>query len=248
MLCCITGLTISVLNIIGWKKDSNNTKKQIEKIQGITSIEEVEIEEPEKFDPYYDYSNMSLINVDFKELKTINSEIIGWIQLKGTSINYPLVQTKDNEYYLNHTLDKSYNGAGWIFMDYRNNLIDDKNTIIYAHGRFDETMFGPLRLLVQSGWATDSNNFYIKMSTENENTLWRVFSVYHIPTTSDYIQTVFTDDEEFLTFVQMLKNRSILTFKTEISKEDRIITLSTCYNNKEKMVLHAKLINSQRKS
>ena len=63
-----------------------------------------------------------------------------------TNINYPVVQTNDNEYYLGRAFDKSKNDAGWVFMDYRNdvnNLSD--NTIIYGHGRLDKTVFGSLK-------------------------------------------------------------------------------------------------------
>lgn len=90
---------------------------------------------------------MNLINVDFNELKKFNSNTKGWIQVNGTNINYPFVQAKDNKFYLTHSFDKSYNSAGWVFLDYRNNINElSKNTIIYAHGRLDTTMFGSLKI------------------------------------------------------------------------------------------------------
>ena len=142
---------------------------------------------------------MNLINVDFDELKKINSNTKGWIQVNGTNINYPFVQAKDNKYYLIHSFDKSYNNAGWVFLDYRNNINSlSKNTIIYAHGRLDTTMFGSLKNILKSGWLNNTNNYVVKLSTETENTLWQVFSVYNIPTTSDYIKTEFKSDDDFI--------------------------------------------------
>ena len=89
---------------------------------------------------------MNLIDVNFEELKQKNNETIGWITVNGTKINYPFVQTKDNNFYLTHSLDKKYNKADWVFMDYINNKQDyDKNTILYAHGRSDNTMFETLK-------------------------------------------------------------------------------------------------------
>ena len=191
---------------------------------------------------------MKLIDVDFSELKQENSDTVGWIQVNGTNINYPFVQASDNKFYLTHSFYKNKNSAGWVFLDYRNNISElDKNTIIYAHGRKNNTMFGSLNKILDGKWVKDTNNFVVKLSTETENTLWQVFSVYHIPTTSDYIQTSFSTDEEFLKFINMLKDRSMYDFNTTVSSEDKILTLSTCHNDTEKMVLHAKLIKRETK-
>lgn len=245
-------LIISIIKIIGWNKDNDNTSKQIEIVQNEAKIEEVEdddntkiIEQPVKVpktNPYWDYIKMNMINVDFTELKKINNDVKGWIQVNGTNINYPFVQASDNKYYLNHSFNKSLNYAGWVFLDYRNNLTNNKNTIIYAHGRLDKTMFGSLRNILSSGWLNNTNNYVVKLSTEKENTLWQVFSVYHIPTTSDYIQTEFSSDDEFLQLITKLKDRSMFNFNTDVNSNDNILTLSTCYSDTEKVVLHAKLI------
>ena len=131
------------------------------------------------------------------------------------------------------------------YLDYRNNNTNNKNTIIYAHGRTDKTMFGTLRKVLNNGWLNNTDNFVIKISTETENSLWQIFSVYHIPTTSDYLQTDFDDDTEYQNFLDMIKNRSSYNFNTSVNSNDNILTLSTCYNNNEKMVVHAKLIKKE---
>ena len=261
-LVCFIVLFFSLKDVIKWKIDSNKTEEQVKEIQEIVEIEEVqeveEIEETEeieiieqeeeipKANPYWDYIKINLIHVDFEELKIINQDVKGWIQVNGTNINYPFVQAKDNKYYLTHSFDKSYNGAGWVFLDYRNNINSlSKNTIIYAHGRTDNTMFGSLKNILKSGWLDNTNNYVVKLSTETENTLWQVFSVYHIPTTSDYIKTEFSSNEEFTTWVKILIDRSSNNFNTSVSENDNVLTLSTCYNDNEKVVLHAKLIKKE---
>lgn len=191
---------------------------------------------------------MNLIDVDISELKGINDSTRGWIQVNGTNINYPFVQGGDNSFYLTHSFNGSRNGAGWVFMDYRNNIGDlDRNTILYAHARRDKSLFGSLKNILSSGWLENKDNYIIKLSTERENTMWQVFSVYKIPTTNDYIRVNFSSDKEFLEFTNMLKSRSVYDFATEVTEEDKIITLSTCYGNTEKVVLHAKLIKTQKK-
>ena len=259
---------ISGYNIINWMIDKKETKEHIEKIYDNVVINEVPSTEniiPEeaipstqlqeqtttkkvnKINPYWDYMKINYLDVDFSKLKEINSDVKGWIKVEGTNINYPFVQANDNSYYLTHTFDKSYNKAGWIFMDHRNNPIEyDKNTILYAHGRVDNTMFGSLRNTLKTSWFNNKNNHVIKISTEKENSLWQIFSVYKIPTTSDYLHYIFSD-KEFEEFKNMIISRSAFNFNTEVNNNDKIITLSTCHNSTYKIVMHAKLIKSNLK-
>lgn len=250
-------LLISIFNIIKWKIDSNKTNYEITNIQENINVEEIqdtentEIIEPvievPKENPYWDYINMNMINVDFNGLKRTNPDVVGWLKVNGTNINYPFVQSSDNDYYLTHSFNKSYNGGGWVFLDYRNNGTNNKNTIIYAHGRSDKTMFGTLKNVLNNGWLNNTNNYVIKLSTETENSLWQIFSVYRIPTTSDYLQTNFNDETEYQNFLDMIKDRSSHNFNTNVASTDNILTLSTCYNNSDKMVVHAKLIKKENK-
>ena len=248
-------LIISIFNIVKWKMDSNKTNEEINNIQENVHVEEIQVTENTKIiepaeeipeeNPYWDYINMNMINVNFNDLKKNNPDVVGWLKVNGTNINYPFVQSKDNKYYLTHSFNKSYNAAGWVFLDYRNNGTNNKNTIIYAHGRTDKTMFGTLRSVLNSGWLNNTNNYVIKISTEKENSLWQIFSVYHIPTTSDYLQIDFNDDIEYQNFLDMIKSRSSYNFDTNVTYHDNILTLSTCYNDNDKMVVHAKLIKKE---
>lgn len=249
----------SGIDLINYFIDTNNTNEEIKSIEDTVKIEEVPdsdnteiIEQKEDIpedNPYWDYIKMNLISVNFDDLLKINNETKGWIQVNGTNINYPFVQTSNNDYYLTHSYDKSYNQAGWVFMDYRNDTVNyDKNTILYAHGMNNKTMFGSLRNILSSSWYNNTNNHIIKLSTPTENTLWQVFSVYHIETTNDYIQTEFTSDEEYQSFLDMLKGRSAVTFDTSLNTTDKILTLSTCYNKTDKVVMHAKLIKREARS
>lgn len=250
-LVCASGVLYSGYKIIEWLIDSQSTKSisteaektaEVEEIADSENTEIIESEEPEE-SPYWKFINMSLLNVNLEELRKTNPDVRGWIKVGGTNINYPFMQTGDNDYYLSHSLDRSYNSAGWVFADFRLRLDNtDKNTIIYAHGRYDGTMFGTLRTAETNGWLNDPSNYIVYTVTDNETSMWQVFSTYHILTTSDYIRTSFSNNNDFEDFVQMLKNRSSHDFKTNVTGSDHILTLSTCYSDSERMVLHAKLI------
>lgn len=236
----------SLIKVIMWIIDNNNTNDIIKKVANTYEISEksydneVIINENEK-DIYFDYMKLKFIDVDINKLKTFNPDTIGFIKVMGTNINYPFVQSTDNDYYLNRSYDKTYNNAGWIFLDYRNNEFNDKNTIIYGHGRINGTMFGSLKDTLKSSWQNNKDNYIIKISTEKENSIWQIFSVYKIATTSDYLQTTFSDNE-FESFINLIKGRSSYNFETNVTNEDKVLTLSTCYNDNDKMVVHAKLI------
>lgn len=262
LLICVIFLIIliySVLNIVSWFKDNQKIDKQVNDIINNTKVEEVkdnsntEIIKQEKKIPetsiYWTFLKTPLINVDFDKLKKTNSDTVGWINVSGTNINYPVVQTKDNTYYLTHSFDKTYNKAGWVFMDYRNKMDNiNKNTIIYAHSRVNNTMFGSLNKTLKKDWYNNKSNHMIRLSTENINSMWQIFSVYTVPNTNDYIKTVFNNDDEFLDFINLIKNRSKFDFATDVNIGDNIITLSTCYKTNERVVVHAKLIKKETKN
>lgn len=247
---------ISSFQIIKWTKDNKSTNKETNKITDNIKVKKTNkdtklIEQNTEIansNPYWDFIKMKLIDVDLNELKKQNNETIGWIQVKGTNINYPFVQHSDNSYYLSHDFSKNKNNAGWLFLDYRNNINQmNKNTIIYGHGRLDKTMFGSLKNIFKSDWLNDQNNYVIFISTEKENTMWQVFSTYRIKTTSDYLRINFQNDNDYQNFLDMITKRSEHNFNTPINTNDNILTLSTCYNNEKKVVLHAKLIKYQKK-
>ena len=244
----------SAFKVIEWLSDNNNTDKVIEKINNDVKVDEVkdndntevideEPTEPEKVSDYFYYITYPLINVDFESMLKTNNETVGWINVNNTNINYPFVQGINNTYYLNHSFDKSYNSAGWVFMDYRNNKeMNNKNTILYAHGRIDKTMFGSLYKTQYPAWYQNKSNHIIRISTPSVNMSYQIFSVYKIEEESYYIQTDFTSDDVYLEFLNTIKGRSKYDFNVVLNESDKIITLSTCANDKERYVVHAKLI------
>ena len=145
---------------------------------------------------------------------------------------------------MSHAFDKTQNDAGWVFMDYRNDATNfDQNTIIYAHSRYNQTMFGSLKNILTSSWYNNKNNHIIKLSTPTENTLWQIVSIYTIKPESYYITTKFSDSQ-FNTFINTIKKRSEINFSGGLTENDKILTLSTCADvaGTTRLVIHAKLI------
>lgn len=197
---------------------------------------------------YWDYMSVPFINVNFNDLLSKNPDTVGWIKVEGTKVNYPVVQSSDNEYYLHHAFDKSNNAGGWIFADYRVNFEEfGKNTIIYGHNMNNKTMFGSIPSMLNNSYLSNSDNYYIKISTPTTNTVWKLFSIYTIEPEVYYLKTGFRT-EPFENFINTIKGRSIYNFGIDVSTDDKILTLSTCDNTGTKRVaVHAKMINIEYK-
>ncbi len=180
----------------------------------------------------------------FSTLQGINKDTVGWLTVNNTKIDYPVVQGKDNDYYLKRDYYQSKNRHGWIFMDYRNNPDElDENTIIYGHNLANQTMFGTLRYALNSYWYNKSANQIITFNTPNANMKFQIFSIYTIPTTNDYLDVTFPSVGAYQEYIDLVKERSIYDFNVEVTPDDKLLTLSTCANgNDKRLVVHAKLI------
>ncbi len=242
----------SIFKILFWASDNKAIDDVVESINNDTKVNEIKDDEAtEKVDSkgeskksdYWYFIKMPLIDVDITKLKAKNADTVGWINVNNTNINYPFVQSKNNKYYLTHAFDGSVNEAGWVFLDYRNDKnLSNRNNIIYAHSRLDRTMFGSLKKVLNREWFENRDNRVIRISNEKENTMWQVFSVYTVPEETYYITTDFVSDKDYLKFLKKIKKRSIYNFDANVSSDSKILTLSTCYSDNNRVVVHAKLI------
>lgn len=222
-------ILFSTIKILIWFKSTKKNKNIKEEIQ-----EYIKIEKTEKEEKYI---------VDFKKLKEQNNETIAYLKVNNTNINYVVVKTKDNDYYINHDFNKEYNVAGWIFADYKNNFDgNDKNIIIYGHNMKDGSMFAPLKEILTSNWQNNTNK-QITLITENNTITYEIFSSYTINPEEYYLKTNFKDDEAFLEFINTLKQRSFYDYNIDLNEKDNVLTLSTCTGTgNNRIVIHAKQI------
>lgn len=189
------------------------------------------------------YTNYSQV---FDKLLKKNKDTVAWLTVNNTKINYPVVQGKTNSYYLNRDFNKRKNSMGWIFMDYRNNPKDlDKNTIIYGHNIKTGIMFGTIKYMLNSSWYKKPSNQIITFNTPEKNMKWQIFSIYKIPATEDYLKVKFDTDEEYMKFIKMLQKRSKHNFKVDVTKDSKILTLSTCFSHTTRHVVHAVLVEEE---
>lgn len=243
---------ISMQKVEDIQKDINNTiaeyKEQIENKPNNEEIttppdESITIpQEPEIIVPEEPKMN----NIEIISLLEINKDTVGWLRVNNTNVDYPVVQTKDNDYYLKKNFKNQKDSSGWIFMDYRNDAVNlNQNTIIYGHNMYySGVMFGTLYKVKHSNWYTNPENQIIEFDTLYGKMKWQIFSIYNIPNTNDYLTINFENPESFQNFLTLITDRSIYNFNTPVANTDKILTLSTCSNNgKNRLVIHAVLIS-----
>lgn len=164
--------------------------------------------------------------VDFEQLRQINADIVAWIYIEGTNINYPVVQGEDNSYYLNHLFDGTYNRAGCIFLDqYCASDFSDQHSIIYGHNMNDKAMFASL-----TGYK--KQEFYdahpiVLLLTPTRNYKIRLFSGYVSDSASSAWKRSFSGDG-FARWLSEVISKSAFVSGYTPTEEDRIVTLSTC--------------------
>ena len=190
-------------------------------------------------------------------LRNKNPEVIGWIRMEGdTEVNYPVVQHEDNEYYLHYAYDGTYNPAGSIYLDYKNNvaLSSNRHSIIYGHNmESGSPMFSNLLHYREDGFWDD--NRYIDIYTDDALYTYEVFAAYETNpsqtgTDDDGYQYEHSwrmnfkkDDATFLAWIDSIRARSDISPDVEIDADSRILTLSTCMNvNENRYVVHAVLV------
>ena len=208
-------LLFSLTNILQWKKEN-------ELVKDIVKNEEEKLKIDDDNNRYLD-----------EEIKKDNENVVGWLIVDGTQINYPVLQYYDNEYYLYHDFNNMENSAGWIFMDYQNKP-SDQNIVIYGHHRRDGSMFGSIDSLYN---IQDDREYVISFITSTEIIKYKIFSIYTINSYDFYNERNFDDFNEK---IKIFSDRSEVNFHQNYSQAKQIITLSTCHNNNvDRIVVHA---------
>lgn len=165
--------------------------------------------------------------IDFAELEKVNEDTVGWIRISALDISYPVVQGEDNDYYLHRTFEKEENIAGCIFLNAENkDDFTDQNTIIYGHNMKNDSMFGKLSDFREEEVFNKSRYFWI--FTEDLIYQYRIFSASVVNQTGLTYQTFFLNNEfdEFINAA--FENSEVDTSGVEVTRDDRVVTLSTC--------------------
>ena len=205
-------------------KEIYDSKKQAENIVELTSAPEGQSypAEPAEVQPQY--------RAAYNE----NNDLVGWIVVPNTTIDQPVVQAENNDYYMRRDFYKAYFQRGSVFMDYRNHIDTfDKNTILYGHNYLDSTMFSDLEKYKDIEFYKTAP--VIEFNTIYKNYKWKVFAVF-LTTASpeldngyvfNYIYP-FMRDDNFAEFVAEVDKRSLYHTDVEVLPTDKILTLQTC--------------------
>ena len=226
----------STINLIRWAIYNKKSSDVIEDIIEESFTEPVNQSENEV---------VSKNPVDFASLEEINSDSVAWIKIAGTSINYPIVQTTDNDYYLHNDIYKKYSTCGWIFMDFKNHEdFIDKNTVIYGHNIKSGLMFADLQKIYRNELG---NEVTIEIYTPKEKLNYRVFSCY-MKEPDDYaIKSNLVEESDQEKYIKEMLNRTSIVYNIVPDKTDKLLTLSTCDSTgKNRILVHSVYVGGEK--
>lgn len=179
--------------------------------------------------------------INWDKLLKINDEIVGWIQMKDTHIDYPVLWHKADstpqQYYLNHNYKNEWDGFGSVFVDYRSTKgTDSKNLVLHSHHIQDGSMFGDL---MKFGGTTGNLDFYkevpsFRFDTPKGKGTYKIISVFKTNTLTahgdffNYMISDFENDKDFMNYVYNVRIRSLFNCPVDVNEDDELITLSTC--------------------
>lgn len=181
-----------------------------------------------------------MARIDLASLLEINSDCIGWIEIPGTDISYPMVHTTDDEYYLTHTFRREENKAGSIFLEAANQAdFSDLHTIIHGHNMKNGSMFAGLKNYKKESYYKKHPHIFIDLADGAH--CYQIFSCRQVPSTDISYTIGYSANDTYASFLDTLKTSSLYDTGVDVSISDHVITLSTCTNSgKDRFVVHAK--------
>ena len=235
ILLCLAVAGFSAWKLWGYYQKYHDGEKEYEKLTDY--VKEMPVETQNQEDE--SKADTCPITVDFEALAKINSDIVGWVYIPDSEINYPIVQNPDNEYYLHHTFEGTTNFTGAIFLDAlcQPDFSSD-NSIVYGHNLKTGAMFGSLKKMYDINYNKDADyreHPVIWILTPEENMEYRIFASREISaeTDTDVYLVEAGSDEEYSEFLTMQKEKSSYETETELDDTEPMLTLSTCTSNSE---------------
>lgn len=181
--------------------------------------------------------------IDFVGLKAVNPDVIGWIELPDSKIDYPILRGTDNERYLNETYDGKYSSSGSIFMDFRCSF-DSSNVVIYGHNMKNGSMFRALNNYVEEEFYNGHRAY--KIYTEEDGCKdYEIISCYITDAYSDAYKIAFDGQEDYESWIEEIVGKSLYE-GMEADAHKNVITLSTCRgtNSNVRFVVHLQEVDN----
>ena len=219
------------------------------------AVEDENVEMEEESDPFVrdqlvDPAELTVLP-EYEALLEQNPDLVGWLTIQGTKVDYPVVQkVDDNDFYLNHSFDGSEDSAGTIYVDYRSDIVNPTtNTMVYGHNMKNGSMFGSLKNYLQEDFFKEYR--YIQFNTIYEHRLYQVVSVglsevaYQDESSYRYYNFIQANNlEEWQEFVDNVSAMAVYQSDVTLDPSDEILTLSTCnsYTEDGRLFIVAKRI------
>ena len=161
-----------------------------------------------------------------------NDDVKGILEINNTDYKVPIMQSNDNDYYLNHTPDNKKSYMGSIYLDFRVDIDTSKKILIYGHNSSNIDM--PFKIL-EKYYNKDfyQEHKYIEITTSTQKKKYEVISVYVETSDFDYMNIIFNNDEDYIKHINKLKSKSMYEIKTELTPTDEILILQTCSTHKD---------------
>lgn len=220
---------ISICSIIYYFYNANKDKNKYQEVLNNINIDEEQVTEQR---------TERMLQVE--ELKKENQDIVGWIEIEGTNINYPVVQGTDNQYYMKHTYNKENSKDGSIFLDKSYDWnIPSSNLLLYGHNNKNGTMFQNLLKYKDESFYKEHPN--IRFTTINDDCQYEIISAFLSKVYYEDEQNVFRyyyfvnaeTEQEYNDFVNNAKKVSIYDTGVTATYGDQLLTLSTCEYSQE---------------
>lgn len=231
---------LSAWKMYSIQKEYQTGKEEYQELSQYVQTITVKREMPEETGAQKREENENILQIDFKKLKEMNPDFIGWIYAEDLGVSYPIVKGTDNEYYLHRTFEGQYNGSGCIFADYASaGDFSDYNTFLYGHNMKNGTMFGGLKKLLSEDGLYDENPYFF-IYTEDYIYKYKIYSYYITPPDSDSYDSVETK-QEYEDYIRRIIKKSAYDCNTQGSSDAGTVTLSTCSGsgeNKQRFLVH----------
>lgn len=228
LICLGLGLTCGAIGIYKYIEEKNAGKEYEKLQQEVVKEEPKPVEEPEP-EPVPKVE----IPIDFAALQQQNPDVYAWIQVPGTEVDYPILQSSnDNTYYLNHTIDGEEKKEGAIFTEnYNTKTFEDPNTVIYGHDMKNGSMFQSIHKYMDRSFFDNNRDIVIYMP--DQILRYKIFAAYLTDNRHLLMNYNFWSKDEYQQYLNsifsMRDMNAFIDTSTEVTTEDKIITLSTCY-------------------
>lgn len=196
-----------------------------------------------EYSPSFSTQDTTVNTNPLQDAKAINSDICAWIKIDGTNIDYPIVQSNDNNYYLRRNIYKEYSRHGTIFLDYRcNNQFTDFNTIIYGHNMKNSSMFSQLTKYKDRTFFNQHDTFLIAL--DSGYLTLKAYAYLIVNEDSKIYSLINSDDQKDLYIDYINEHAKVLSESVKIDSTNNLVILSTCTNvtDEQRAVVVAKII------